>query len=189
MQGTCPVERYIPPAFARSVDENTATLPVISCVAPASAGYAVPASAVEYTAPVFSESAALVSTMCATTAPMAEFIATLPASAVIAASAVVVEYVAVAPSLPSWWQLRSCTQQSRQAAQVHMEESIFRRVPRSSAQCQRQWRSRALGPNSSITAVVEQQKRCGVPLYCAASSKDVAAPLFLTAVTAAEALR
>ena len=105
----------------------------------------------------------LASTMCATTAPMAEFIVTLLASAVIAATAVVVEYVALAPSLPSWWQLRSCTQQSRQVAQVHVEESIFRCVPRSGRQhqpCahrQRQWRSRGFGPSSLITAVVSSR--------------------------------
>ena len=103
---------------------------------------------------------------------MAKFIVTLAASAVIAASAVVVDYVALAPSLLSWWQLRSFFQQSRQAAQVHVEESIFRVV------C-------AAPASVAESRCCEQQKRCGVPFYCAASSKDVGHRSFLIAVTAA----
>ena len=129
----------------------------------------------------------LASTMYATTAPMAEFIVTLSASAVMRRRRVVVEYFALAPSPPSWGQLRSCTQQSRQVAQVHVEESIFRCVPLSLRQhqpCahrQRQWRSRGFGPSSLITAVVSSRNDAAyLLLRCSLS---------LTAITAVDALR
>ena len=117
----------------------------------------------------------------------------------IAAPAVVVEYVALAPSLPSWWQLRPCTQQPRQAAQVQVEECISTcaafetpapavcAAPASVAElraqsqllynscCEQQKRC---GVTSLLRC--EQQRRCGTALFnCCYGSRGVAATPFV----------
>ena len=80
-------------ALSAPADENITAAPVVSCVATAPAGYAVPFS--------------VVLQPCATTAPVAERRVSVeavyisPASAVIGSSAPEVEYVALAPAVRS----------------------------------------------------------------------------------------
>ena len=145
-------------ASSAPVDENITAAPVVSCVATAPAGYAVPSS--------------VVLQPCATTAPVTEQRVSVesvyisPASAVIGSSAPEVEYVALAPAVPY---VRSnhamCTPR-------HCLSRSWRR-PQPVADCC--CGSRDVAASHSQTAV-EAVGRCGVILPdCCCGSRDVAA--------------
>ena len=166
-------------ASSAPADENITAAPVVSCVATAPAGYAVPSS--------------VVLQPCATTAPVAEQRVSVEAVYISPASAVIgspeVEYVALAPAVRSNHAM--CTPRHLPVAFVAPAPAGCGLLLRQQGRCGVTfadccWGSRDVAASYSQTAVAAAETLRRQLADCCCGSRDVAASHSQTAVAAAD---